>query len=143
MFKRLTKVDSVVSFIPHAIMYVLKTREIDEKFEVPTAFVAIFPSRVFWKSVSDANTVYDFMWKCIGTLESDTATMSTVFSCDINVRMYIKDIILLADYHKRDLEDSLLYNWKRIYSPVHAFELCAIQYINCYEINVIGITTAT
>lgn len=120
MFKRLHSVRSVVSMLPHTILHEAKERKIDETFELPNKFVQIINSRSFWDQVEVAHDCFDFICKCIGTLESDSATMSTAYAALLNVQIHIDNMRITFGSKYEKIHSEFIRHWQRVYSPVHS-----------------------
>ncbi|KAF4145216.1 hypothetical protein GN958_ATG05570 [Phytophthora infestans] len=77
MFQRLAKVKRPMTAVVTAVMNEKVERNIDPSYQLPSEFTSIVMDPQFWGNVSWHVKVFDPICKCIGVMESNSATMST------------------------------------------------------------------
>lgn len=119
MFCRLKRVKRPIMSLPLVIANEKTEREIDLTYELPPSFSAIVTRSGFWNGVEASISIFDPICKCLGAMESDTATMSTAYACFIYVYAHVTSTVVKLPERAHILK-CLLYRWDRIYTPVHA-----------------------
>ena len=78
---------------------------------------------LFRKGVAFSADVFDPLCKCIGVLESDSATMGTAYACFLYMLDNLNGVVPDYDGQREHVIQILPYHWKCMYSPFHALAL--------------------
>ncbi|KAI9982158.1 hypothetical protein PInf_008049 [Phytophthora infestans] len=115
MFQRLPKVKRPMTAVVTAVMNEKVERNIDPSYQLPSEFTSIVMDPQFWGNVSWHVKVFDPICKCIGVMESNSATMFTAYACFVYVFIHARETS-----PGDALLTKLIHRWNRIQSPVHA-----------------------
>jgi hypothetical protein len=137
MFCRLKHTKRPISSLPMVVANEKTERGIDESYELPQALANVVIRSSFWRNVDRSISVFDPICKCIGVIESDSATMSTAYACFIFVYMHVTEVFTDDNERVRILQ-KVLYRWNRIYSPVHALAFYCDPFFRDLRLNVLS-----
>jgi hypothetical protein len=134
MFCRLKQVKRVLISLPVIVENEKAERGIDTSYHLPKSLCEVIIDPMFWQGVNTCIELFDPICKCLGVLESDTATLSTSYTCFIYIRVHLLSVMSGADlcYAIQRLH----YRWDRIYSPVHALAFYCDPFFRQLRINV-------
>ena len=90
---------------------------------------------LFWEGVALSADLFDPLCKCIGVLDSDSATMGTAYAYFLYMLDHLNGVIPDYDGQCEHAIQSLLYRCKRVYNLVHVLAFFCDAYYSKLSLN--------